>query len=287
MNEEEKTEEQQSLDETGSIPVSNTGAEQLSPINPPPSTIETMEVHHHAHTERKKFKHYLFEFFMLFLAVFCGFLAEYQLEHKIERDRELQYISSLTSDLKDDTLIITNHIEDIENGALLFDTLSTLLISPDTAKKYGATIYYTSRMGIRQSPLANNSRTFDQLKNSGGFRLIRKQETADRIMKYYSLFPELRMMESIYNTENAAFKEAASHIMDHSIYQRQINTDGSVKRLQGDLELLSYDPALLRQLGFYAVEMNGSRMGMKPLLQKMKLAAVELLKYLQSKYHLN
>jgi hypothetical protein len=25
---------------------------------------------------------------MLFLAVFCGFLAEYQLEHKIERDRE-------------------------------------------------------------------------------------------------------------------------------------------------------------------------------------------------------
>ena len=35
-----------------------------------------MEVHSHTHTERKKFTHYLWEFLMLFLAVFCGFLAE-------------------------------------------------------------------------------------------------------------------------------------------------------------------------------------------------------------------
>ena len=46
-----------------------------------------MEVHAHTHTERKKWTHYLWEFLMLFLAVFCGFLAEYQLEHMIEKDR--------------------------------------------------------------------------------------------------------------------------------------------------------------------------------------------------------
>ena len=34
-----------------------------------------MEVHHHAHTSRKKWTHYFWEFLMLFLAVFCGFLA--------------------------------------------------------------------------------------------------------------------------------------------------------------------------------------------------------------------
>ena len=44
---------------------------------------EIMEVHHHGHVhEKKKWKEYLFQFLMLFLAVFCGFLAEYQLEHK-------------------------------------------------------------------------------------------------------------------------------------------------------------------------------------------------------------
>jgi hypothetical protein len=61
-----------------------------------------MEVHAHTHTPRKKWTHYLWEFLMLFLAVFCGFLAEYQLEHKIERDREKQFMISLISDIKDD-----------------------------------------------------------------------------------------------------------------------------------------------------------------------------------------
>jgi len=40
---------------------------------------------------------------MLFLAVFCGFLAEYKLEHLIEKRKEKQIISALYSDLKKDT----------------------------------------------------------------------------------------------------------------------------------------------------------------------------------------
>ena len=42
-----------------------------------------METHaHHPHTAPgKKWTHYFFEFFMLFLAVFAGFLAENQLEN--------------------------------------------------------------------------------------------------------------------------------------------------------------------------------------------------------------
>ena len=62
-----------------------------------------MEVHAHTHTARKKWTHYFWEFLMLFLAVFCGFLAEYQLEHKIERDRELQFMQTMAEDLKSDT----------------------------------------------------------------------------------------------------------------------------------------------------------------------------------------
>src|SRR5262245_58976717 len=65
----------------------------------------SMEVHHHGHVHhQKKWKEYLFQFFMLFLAVFCGFLAEYALEHKIERDRERQYVRSFIEDLDADTI---------------------------------------------------------------------------------------------------------------------------------------------------------------------------------------
>lgn len=49
-------------------------------INPNQET-EYMETHaNHLHkTPGHGWKHYVFEFLMLFFAVFCGFLAEYQL----------------------------------------------------------------------------------------------------------------------------------------------------------------------------------------------------------------
>ena len=66
-----------------------------------------MEVHAHSHTARKKWTHYFWEFLMFFLAVFCGFLAEYQLEHKIEKDREKKFIKHLSKILKTDTAHIS------------------------------------------------------------------------------------------------------------------------------------------------------------------------------------
>jgi hypothetical protein len=48
-------------------------------------------------------KHYLFEFFMLFLAVFCGFLAENLREQQADHSREKEYMESLLSNLSADT----------------------------------------------------------------------------------------------------------------------------------------------------------------------------------------
>ena len=86
-----------STDET-IVPTAETIPEVEQPIthNPKPETSNDMEVHHHSHEShgKKNWKSYFWEFLMLFLAVFCGFLAEYQLEHTIEKDREKQYIRS-------------------------------------------------------------------------------------------------------------------------------------------------------------------------------------------------
>ena len=62
--------------------------EQLSTLNLQPSD---MEVHHHGHVhEKKKWKDYLFQFLMLFLAVTLGFFVENQREHYIENQRAKQ-----------------------------------------------------------------------------------------------------------------------------------------------------------------------------------------------------
>lgn len=125
---------------------------------------------------------------MLFLAVFCGFLAEYQLEHKIEKDRELQFIKSLTTDLQDDIISLNIVIVKEHKGIKSLDTLMDLLNNPQLAKQHGDQLYFAARTGPRSNPFANNSRTFDQLKNSGGFRLIRNTQASNKIMGYYNQF---------------------------------------------------------------------------------------------------
>src|SRR5687767_7455701 len=73
--------------EAGGTVINTHDAQEIVSAPPPYPKLQTdnMEVHHHApHRGRKSLKSYFWEFIMLFLAVFCGFLAEYQLEHVIE-----------------------------------------------------------------------------------------------------------------------------------------------------------------------------------------------------------
>ncbi|HSR39881.1 MAG TPA: hypothetical protein VLL95_13285 [Phnomibacter sp.] len=71
-------------------PLSEPGMETES--QPNQTLHENVEVHHHAHHDhgKKSWKSYFWEFLMLFLAVFCEFLAECQREHKLEKERGRQ-----------------------------------------------------------------------------------------------------------------------------------------------------------------------------------------------------
>ena len=77
------------------------GTETISPNQ----ELENMETH--AQELHKApghgLKHYLFEFLMLFLAVFCGFLAENYRETLVNKEKELHYMQNLVADLKSDT----------------------------------------------------------------------------------------------------------------------------------------------------------------------------------------
>ena len=65
---------------------------------------------------------------MLFLAVFCGFLAEYQLEHKIENNRERQYMQSMITDLNTDLANMSITLAEKENMIKLGDSITQTFI---------------------------------------------------------------------------------------------------------------------------------------------------------------
>src|SRR6185369_2761289 len=150
-----------------------------------------METHaHHLHkAPGKNFWHYFFEFFMLFLAVFCGFLVENYREHIVEHERERQYIQSLIADLKSDQQVLTQHIASVQSGAAMMDSMIAILNTPSLIRGNTGKLYYWARLGPRLNPLSTNDRTFEQLKNSGNFRLIGDINTSNKIMDYYEKFP--------------------------------------------------------------------------------------------------
>ena len=121
---------------------------------------------------------------MLFLAVFCGFLAEYQLEHKIERDRELQFMQTMAEDLKSDTAQLSRLIKRRKNRIRELDTLFNLIES-DEYLKSGRKIYGLYDLPywdiLRFSP---SDRTMQQLKNGASMRLIRKKEVSNALIGY-------------------------------------------------------------------------------------------------------
>jgi hypothetical protein len=245
-----------------------------------------MEVHAHTHTPRKKWTHYFWEFVMLFLAVFCGFLAEYQLEHKIEKEREREYIHSLIDDLKSDTALIRQHIALNKFTIRLMDSLIFFLNHPDLITSNGARVYYMARVAPRTVTFASNNKTFEQLKHAGGFRLIRNNEASNKIMNYYNLIPFIHQLEDIFNNEFTEYKKIAAKIFDPEVFRNMENDDGSIKRINDNPQLRNRMSGLLKELGVYSVYLNGTRRGILEVLPDLEGKGSALIDYLKKEYRL-
>ena len=139
-----------------------------------------MDVHHHSHAHGKRtWKSYFWEFTMLFLAVFCGFLAEYSLEHKIEKERGKQFIESFYEDLKTDTArisIYTNYDDQKLKG---LDSLGACYEAITRNTNDASCLLEIIKNSSINRPFMRTDRTLKQLANAGGFRLLkRKMQTA-------------------------------------------------------------------------------------------------------------
>src|SRR5436190_11274906 len=164
-----------------------------------------MEVHAHSHTApahggtgRKKWTHYLWEFLMLFIAVFCGFLAENFREHQVEKERGKQYIMSFYEDMKTDTARISIYvgygdekIEGLSNLAGCYDTVSKNV-------KATSCMLDLIKSTTFNRPFQPIDRTLNQLANAGGFRLLQKVD-ADSIVRYEKKINQLEdFQKTIY-----------------------------------------------------------------------------------------
>jgi hypothetical protein len=247
-----------------------------------------MEVHHHSNSHShsgKNWKQYFWEFLMLFLAVFCGFLAENQREHIVEHKRELQFVQSFANDLRLDIYELDSLIRKREERKKQIDSLSFILCSPDP-DHYRTQAYFYARYLPRPYVFIPNDATIQQLKNSGNLRLIRKQEVADVILSYdrqFRFFETIRIREEslvlrIFNYLNDFF--------DPAVFDQMNVYDIEFKKPAGNPVLLTKDKKRIHDFLSEIHYLKTVNIGQIGWFQKQKQKAEFTLAFLQKEYHL-
>jgi hypothetical protein len=247
-----------------------------------------MEVHHHAHPShgKKTWREYFWEFLMLFLAVFCGFLAEYQLEHKIERDRERQFIKSLFEDLSEDTSSLKKIVQAQNENIAMMDSLKNILCIGEI-NNHGADTYYWGRMVTRGKFLSIHDRTIQQMKNSGGFRLIRNQIVSKAIIDYYNRLTFIEAIQATEMGETLEYRKMAIEIFHPGTFSKMIDTNNDIIRPTGNPALLTYDKSTLLHIAGMIVYIANARKALAVAENDMNTSAKALIDLLNKEYHLN
>ena len=247
-----------------------------------------MEVHHHAHTARKKWMHYFWEFLMLFLAVTLGFFVENQREHYIEHQREKQFVRSLFNDIKSDTANIARIINARSTKERMLDSLLFMMNSPHpedlTRQIYPYAVIIGRTLPYRFIP---NDGTMQQLKNSGALRLIRNRKVVDSIAKYDINVRNMLGQYAVEENQIEHYRTAATKIFDARFFAQMMDENAAVVNLPvNNPPLQPYNKRELYEWNYRVYGLNGINKANRRDLRSLLIQASNLLSILKSEYHL-
>jgi hypothetical protein len=239
-----------------------------------------MEAHaHHLHkTPGHGWKHYFFEFFMLFLAVTLGFLVENRREHYVERQRGKEYVRSFCKDLSmytaEFTFLIDRYqiqIKALEKRRECYDSIKKNFKSAEC-------LNYLFNYSITFPDFINSDQTLLQLKNAGGLRLL-EPEDADSILRYD------KETRSYLKGETTEFQETQTNIraVINSLWNYDY-TPGSKKQPKPGV-LLSENPELVNRYFNLLEEYYEVCLSNIDAFYDLRQRATGFIGYFKKKYH--
>ncbi len=255
-----------------------------------------MEAHAHthsasgeSHTSRKRWPHYFWEFFMLFLAVSLGFLVENQREHYVEHQREKKFAQLLYEDFKKDTAYINQVIGIKEWRGKKLDSLFYLLSLPDLQKNSTSLYYYTAFADLN-IPFNPNDATIQQLRNSGSLRYFRNPDLYNAITQYYSTCSFYHDAET--PVESNLFLQASTMKLfdaDKISSLTTITPDirNAISAPKEEMQLLSTDKQIINEFKYHArsIKLNND-LTIMLLKNIIGPQLINLMNQLKNEYHL-
>jgi len=252
-----------------------------------------MEVHAHSHSARKKWTHYFWEFLMLFLAVFCGFLAENIREHKVEHNRAKEYARGLITDLGIDTLQLHQLIEQNKKVLTSMDSVSSIVHSGIVDNKVRGSFYLYSQLGCFSPTVVWSNASLIQLIQSGNLRYFRNIELVDKISTYYARQDYVRQLNNTDKERRDKTLEIRNRVLKNYYFKgfSSILPSDTIKisesMVNNLLQLESSDIHLLNEYAnSFETRIALINLVIKDTYPKAMLKAQELISLLKKEYHL-
>lgn len=236
--------------------------------------------------KKKNWKSYLKEFFMLFLAVFCGFLAENYRESLSVQKIEKEYILSLIEDLKTDTTNLSGYISFRKEKSLLMDSLAGMILSEER-NLMGNQIYFLARQVFNDQPFFYSDGTIQQLKNAGNLRLLRKRNVVNELLKYEKKVKVLEEWDENDNRTKSTFREMGGKVF-HS-FEMNKTMDSNMKFVMptANPQLITDDFGVINEIAFQIHYLSKMTKGNSLRAESLKSDAVRLLELIHSEYKLD
>lgn len=157
-----------------------------------------MEVHHPHHTShKKKWKEYITEFVMLFMAVTLGFFAENLRDQYLERERSHEYLVHLESDIDKNIHFIDSLVERDRQMIQKFDSAFLYLSSASSLDI--DSLYKNLPVNVYRFLSKND--TYEQMKSSGSLRYVKDQHLLELILDYSNAAQAAESRSTMMETE--------------------------------------------------------------------------------------
>ena len=247
-----------------------------------------MEVHHHTH-HPKKWKEYITEFLMLFLAVTLGFFAENLREHYVEKEREEKFIQIVHEDLLNDINSL-NRIDSLYNIRIAKeDSLISMLSNPDLQNTND--LYYLARINSVRNFFHHSKNGFQQLKNAGGLRLIQDIDIIKKIQAYENSVDEIDELQNLTEDLLMNYREKMAVMFRGDIFKQMYTNPKGIQsdkfsRPTAKPPLMSSNLTDLNELLIKALYVHNNSINILEKSKKIKAEAVDLDKLLIQQYHL-
>lgn len=244
-----------------------------------------MEVHHHGHVHHDNiWKQYLSQFLMLFLAVFCGSMAEYYLDHNLEKEKEEQYAHSMIQDLDLDLINIKRDITETSARIKSIDSLSSDLMNPNYQNKLGDIYYRARKLSVLNYYYSMTDGTLMELKNSGNLRLIKSVAMVDSIQTYYNVYQQYSDAQEFSIKELENYRQEMMEVFDVKVFDQMIKDFPKIIRPEGNPPLFNPNPEKINSLLMHAQYCKTTSLTNLNFLIRLQNSAILLKKSIEKEY---